>query len=257
MKVTVCELNDESDLFAQDWERLVLHVRDEQSELVLLPEMPFTPWFCLTETFSSDSWQNAIAQHDAWLTRIAELAPATVLATRPVNLNGRRLNEGFSWSPDKGYSAVHHKYHLPNEPGFWEASWYERGDGSFTVTEAAQALIGFQICTELWSMENARLYGLANVDILATPRATPKTSLHRWLIAGQAAAIVSGAFSLSSNHLSTDNGVVQLGGQGWIISPDGDVLGVTSRDQPFVTAEIDLNLAKQAKLTYPRYVLLK
>jgi len=46
-----------------------------------------------------------------------------------------------------------------------------------------------------------------------------------------------------------------MGGQGWIISPDGDVLAITSVDRPIVTLEIDLNEAEQAKKTYPRYVL--
>lgn len=45
-----------------------------------------------------------------------------------------------------------------------------------------------------------------------------------------------------------------LGGQGWIIGPDGEVLGMTSSEQPFVTVDIDLSLADRAKDTYPRYV---
>ena len=45
MRVTVCELSDDSAGFARDWDRLARHVHDEKSELVLLPEMPFFPWF--------------------------------------------------------------------------------------------------------------------------------------------------------------------------------------------------------------------
>jgi N-carbamoylputrescine amidase len=68
--------------------------------------------------------------------------------------------------------------------------------------------------------------------------------------------MISGAFSLSSNHSSTEQNSPHLGGQGWIITPEGEVLGLTSPEQPFVTAEIDLNAAEVAKTTYPRYVLL-
>jgi len=46
-----------------------------------------------------------------------------------------------------------------------------------------------------------------------------------------------------------------LGGQGWIVGPDGQVLGLTSRERAFVTVEIDLREAERAKQTYPRYVL--
>ena len=257
MRVTVCELGDEPDAFARDWEQLVAHVKAQRSELVLLPEMPFCSWFAVTPVFGERAWQAAVASHDAWQTRLIELAPAIVLGTRPVNCDGRRLNEGFRWSQETGYTIVHHKYHLPNEDGFWEASWYQPGDGSFTPVTCADANIGFEICTELWAMENARTYGRESVHIIVTPRATPKASLDKWLVAGRATAMISGAFSLSSNHVSTERDSLQLGGQGWIITPEGEVLGLTSQEQPFVTAEIELNAAEVAKSTYPRYVLLQ
>src|SRR5215207_689302 len=257
MKVTVCELSDQRDSFARDWEQLVAHVEAQRSDLVLLPEMPFCPWFCITPVFDEDVWRSAVAAHDAWQARLVELAPALVLGTRPVNRDGRRLNEGFCWSEARGYSVAHDKFYLPNEEGFWEASWYERGDGSFAPALGGDAMVGFEICTEVWGMENARLYGKEGVNIIVTPRATPKASLGRWLVAGRATAMISGAFSLSSNHVNTEADSVHLGGQGWLITPDGGVLGLTSREEPFITSEIELNAADMAKRTYPRYVLLQ
>jgi hypothetical protein len=62
-------------------------------------------------------------------------------------------------------------------------------------------------------------------------------------------AVISGAYSLSSNRCSSS-----FGGTGWIIDPDGKVLALTSSQHPFVTKEIDLELSKKAKLTYPRYI---
>jgi N-carbamoylputrescine amidase len=45
-----------------------------------------------------------------------------------------------------------------------------------------------------------------------------------------------------------------MGGTGWIIDPEGGVLGVTSPEQSFLTLEIDLTAAEEARTTYPRYV---
>ena len=254
MKVTVCELHDEPENLARDWERLVAHVKSEASDLVLLPEMPFAPWFAGTPEFDSAVWEAAVAAHDRWLLRLTELAPAIVLSSRPVNRAGRRLNQGFVWDQINGYCDAHLKYYLPNEDGYWEASWYSRGDGDFIPVECSTARIGFQICTDLWFMERARAYGKAGVHLLATPRATPQSSLDKWLAGGRTAAVVSGAFSLSSNRAPSEKQSGNFGGQGWIIGPDGDVLGLTSQQQPFLTVEIDLNQAEQAKSTYPRYV---
>jgi predicted amidohydrolase len=252
MNVTVCELNDDPVAFAEDWQALAAHVKAERSQLVLLPEMPFAPWFALSPRYDAAVWQAAVRAHDSWLSRLAELAPATIIATRPVNREGQRLNEGFVWDQAEGYCIAHHKYYLPDEEGFWEASWYDRGDGGFAPVQSGGVKIGFLICTEQWFMERGRLYGKQGVHIIVTPRATGKPTVEKWLMGGRAVAVVSGAFSLSSNRFSRSE---DLGGQGWVVGPDGQVLGVTSRAQPFLTISIDLAEAERAKSTYPRYVL--
>lgn len=263
MKVTVCELHDDPAALAQDWEALCAHVQAEASDLVLLPEMPFTPWLPAVPRPDPQAWAEAVAAHDHWLARLDELAPAWVIGTRPVLENGRRRNEGFARQPGGPLHAVHTKYYLPDDDGFWEASWYERGEKSFTPVfmewsgERSGSLVGFGllICTELWFLEHARAYGQAGVHLIANPRATHRDTVEKWLVGGRAAAVVSGAYSLSSNHAPNRTGPEPVfGGQGWVIDPDGEVLGLTSPDRPFLTVEIDLQRAEAAKTTYPRYV---
>jgi N-carbamoylputrescine amidase len=143
---------------------------------------------------------------------------------------------------------------LPEEDGFWEASWYERGDGAFELADAGGARVGFQICTELWMLDESRKYGRAGADIIAAPRCTPESTVERWLVAGRAAAMLAGAFCLSSNHAGMSRGGFKFGGAGWIIDPEGAVLAVTSQAEPVITRDIDLAAARAAKSTYPRYV---
>ena len=253
MKVTVCQTRDDPAGFAQDWERLAAHLKTEASYLVLLPEMPFAPWFAGTRQFDSAVWQAAVIRHDEWLQRLDELAPAIVLGSRPVNRNARRLNEAFVWESSRGYRPAHEKYYLPDEDGYWEASWYHRGDGSFSPVDTGTFRAGFLICTDLWFLERARRYGSAGVHLVCNPRATESATGDRWLAGGRVAAVVSGAYVLSSNRAGAARPSA-FGGQGWIIGPDGQVLGVTSDERPFVTVELDLSEAERAKQTYPRYV---
>lgn len=254
MKVTVCELSHEEDDFLKNWEGLVDHVKTEKSDLVLLPEMAFYPWIPLERTFDPAVWQAAVDSHDEWESRFRELDPALVIGTRPVNRNGKRLNEAFIWGTDEGVRAVHAKFYLPDEEGFWEASWYERGNGEFTPSRIRGVMIGFAICTDIWFFQHSRNYAKQGVHIMAHPRATQRMNLDKWLLAGRAAAVVSGAFCLSSNHVNPRGKKPGLGGMGWVVGPDGDVLGLTSQEEPFVTKEIDLGEADRAKETYPRYV---
>jgi N-carbamoylputrescine amidase len=255
MKCTVCQLSDHPAELASGWLWLVEHVKSEHSEMVLLPEMPFAPWPAASQAFDDEVWQRAIRSHDEWTHRFGELAPARVLGSRPVNRNGKRLNEGFIWDAQNGCESVHAKYYLPNETGFWEANWYERGDFDFKPAQTGSIKVGFSICTEMWFTDRARAYARDGVHILASPRATAMGTADRWVAGGRAAAVMSGAYCISSNRGGVDENGLEWAGQGWIIEPEeGEVLALTSSERPFVTVDLDLKAAEHAKQTYPRYV---
>lgn len=257
IKVTVCEMSNNRNVFLNEWEALVAHVRSVNSDLVLLPEMPFYPWIVRTNKVDASVWQASVEAHNEWMNRLSELSPATILSTCPVIKSEKRLNEGFVWEPNSGYRAVHAKYYLPNEEGFWEATWYDRGPFDFAAVQTRYAKVGFLICTEMWFTEHARAYAKQGIHILACPRATPRASVDKWIAGGRVAAVMSGAFCLSSNYNGDTSNAFEWGGNGWIIEPEeGNILGLTSPNEPFLTLEIDLRAADLAKKTYPRYVFL-
>lgn len=255
MRVTVCELPDEPEAFGRQWQRLGDHVHAEHSDLVVLPEMAFVPWFATTPRFNRDVWADAVACHDQWLERMDHLGEVIVCGSRPLDTPAGRRNVAFVREPHGEVRLVHEKAYLPDEQGAWEASWYDPGTLAFEPTTAGGASLGFLICSELWAFDWAIHYGRRGADLLITPRLTGKATRDKWLTAGRAAAIVAGAYSLSSNRVDTPDRSKNLGGQGWIVDPDGDVLALTSVERPFITTEIALEAAHAAKSTYPRYVL--
>jgi len=255
MKVTVCELRNDPEDLERDWENLAAHVRAEESRLVVLPEMPFYPWVAGTRNMETEKWSDAVSVHNEWMHRFTEISPAVVAGTRPVAVGSKRMNEAFIWDRENGYRTIHTKYYLPDESGFWEASWYERGTFEFSPCAFEEAKAGFLICTELWFMEHARAYGKQGIHLLLSPRATPQSSTDKWVAGGRAAAVISGAFCLSSNRGGIAADGSRWAGTGWIIEPEeGSVLGLTSPEAPFLTVDIDLAAAENAKRTYPRYV---
>lgn len=255
IKVTVCQLSDQLPQLHKDWQDLTAHVKSQGSEVVLLPEMPFHPWLASSPQSDQKLWQTSVQAHDFWLQKLPELSVPLVLGTRPVIKNGVNLNQGFIWAAQKGYQAVHNKYYLPDEEGFFEATWYRRGPKDFSPVLHDDLKIGFLICTEMWFTEHARAYARHGTSLLACPRATAGYSADKWIAGGRAAAVMSGAFCLSSNRGGTGASGTEWAGNGWIIDPEeGEVLGVTTPDLPFLTLELELNIAAKAKNTYPRYV---
>jgi N-carbamoylputrescine amidase len=252
LKVTVCELPHEPGELAVAWKALREHVHERQSELVLLPEFAFVapPWN--EHAFDSGRWAECVALCDAWLRRLRELETAHVVGARPVTVYGRHFNEGFLWSRPKELAPLRRKFFMPDEPGGWEARWFARGDRKFPRYTAGGFAFGLNICTELWALESYATYAAMNVHAVLCPRATTSETRNKWLAIGTVAAVRAGAYCLSSNRVTGDGA---MGGMGWIIGPDGEVLALTSRDAPFATVDIELDAAVAAKLSYPRYVL--
>lgn len=253
-KITVTQIADTEDGIRRDFQALIDHTREHDSELVLLPEMPAQPWIFEHPAFSKDLWQETLAAHDKMIEALPQFGDAVMLGTHPIQTESARYNQAFAWSRDLGYRAVHHKCYFPDEPGFYEARWFDRPERRFRIFHWQQLHLGFLICTELMFNEYARWYGRHGANVIAVPRATEHATLERWLVALRMAAIVSGAFVISANHAGIGRSGVHFGGGGAIISPEGEVLAVTTNDHPFVTITIDLAEANSAKSKYPRYV---
>lgn len=251
MKATITQLD--ANRLEHNWQRLKRHTAARASELVLLPEMCFAPWFCAAPARDETTWQRAVCAHEEWLLRLPELGADIVIGTAPRNVCGARHNVAYLWAARGGLRWIHSKTYLPNDEGYWEANWYDRAPVDFQPTRAGDLTIGVMICTEIWFLQHARDYGKDGIHLLLNPRSTPRFTNAKWLAGGQTAAVVSGAYCLSSNHAGRA-GRVDLGGAGWLCDPDGVVLATTSEAEPFVTLELDLGAAERAKSAYPRYV---
>jgi N-carbamoylputrescine amidase len=249
MKVTVCQLHNGREAFAADWDRLVAHVKAQRSDLVLLPEMPFFPWFPTPREFDAGIWRAAVAAHDTWERRLSELMPAVALGTRPVDFGALRYNVGFAWNEDEGITeTIHVKSCLSNEDGFWETTWYQKAVPDYESATVGPARVGMLIGLELWVPEGAITYGDDKVHLIAIPRmdrsvdaAGCAASNEEWLSGGRAAALESGAFCISSSRGGHNN---TAAGTGWVLAPDGRILARTSGEEPFMTAEVDLARAR-------------
>ncbi len=255
MKVTVVQLSNDPKKLEVEMQQLSEHIKEQQSEFLLLPEMTFAPWLANTASSSAEQWQQAMDLHQQWVNRLGTLAMPATISTRPVvNQAGSRRNQAYLWQAHTGAQKIHDKYYLPNEPGYWEASWYDMGDPVFDTARLGEVRIGVQICTEMWFFEHAREFAAKQVDLLCVPRVTPHSSVNKWLAGGQAGAVVSGAYHLSSNMYLPQGSDADIGGLSWIVSPEGDILATTDPDQPFATLDLDMQISHDSKKTYPRYV---
>ena len=258
MRVTVCQPSNRPDELARDWEALRVHCAEQQTDLLVLPEMPFSPWLAGSRQVNNDAWRTAVTEHRRWIDRLSELGVPAIVGSRPVDDPGPR-NRAFVWTRPEGLTDLHDKAYLPEEEGFWEATWYRGGTPAYQAINLptrtdARMRVGVLLCTEMWFLEHGRAYGRDGAHVVAVPRATPASTLEKWLAGGRTLAVVSGAYSASSAPYTGTDPDADLGGGSWISDPEGNLLGVTDAADPVFTVEASQDVAEAAKRTYPRYV---
>jgi N-carbamoylputrescine amidase len=253
VRVAVCELDGDAGTLDRAWEGLVEHTAVHRPQFVVLPELAFAPWLPATDQVDPEAWRMAADDHLRWLERFDELGAEVVVTSRPIEDGSDRANEGLVWVAGSGIVGTRRKTYLPDEPGFFEATWYGRGPTVFDAVDTPLGRVGVLLCTELWFTERARWYGQAGAGIVAVPRATPAQSLERWEAAARVAAITSGAYVLSANRAGR-TATARFGGGSWVIDPEGTVVARTTPGTPVVTVDIDLDQVSQARRSYPRYV---
>jgi N-carbamoylputrescine amidase len=223
-------------------------------DILLLNEMPFGGWVAAGPQPDPELLVASHRLHDEGLEHLEDLGAHTVLGSRPTFERQRSINVAFSWTAETGIKAVHTKQFFPNEEGYYEARWFERGDLRFQLADVGGIKVGFLICTDVMFPEWARYYGRRGAHVIAVPRATPEPSLNRWKTVMSACAVTSGCYVVSSNRAGVSGTGQEFGGKGWIFGPSGRLRAETSTSAPVVEVEIDLDLVAQAKRGYPSYV---
>ena len=215
---------------------------------MLLPEFALVEAVWEEKRFDQVRWAAALTESETQCERLRELQAEYVVGTRPASIDGRPFNEGYLSSGRGGLTPLRRKFFLPDEPGGWEARWFDRGDPDFPAFQAGALWFGLNICTELWALETYADYADRGVPVILCPRATGAATAAKWLSVGVVGAVRSGAFSVSSNRVDPTGA---CGGGGWIIGPDGRILASTTAEAPFATIDIDLAASAAAQAGYP------
>jgi N-carbamoylputrescine amidase len=234
------------------WGELKNSVTAARPDILVTNELPFGPWLANGAVFSENEAHLSLRAHEKGLEGLIDLDLPAVISSRPV-WNGKRLaNEAFVLE-NGVVRPLHRKQYFPNEPGWFESEWYA-GDGSgFGVAEVLGIKVGVLLCTEAMFNERARAYGKQKASLLVIPRASA-ADIESWKIAGAMAALVSGAYVVSSNRVGRSSGGTQFGGGGFAYAPQGRLLAVTTPANPVQTFDLDPAAPMFAQRAYPCYV---
>lgn len=247
MKICTTEFPDEEQHYDKAINSLASYVTKAEPGLVVLPEMPFTPWVFHVENFSQERWNHTVEAHARWLDQLCEAIPTPIFTSRPITVDGLNLNQAFYVDRNRNIQTLRSKRFLPNDFPAVERVWFNEGESIDSVYEIQGHTVGLQLCSEIMYAEIPRILSAKNVQIIIQPRATGGHP--RWKAASILSASTSGAYVVGANRRSTERD--WFTGGSWVYSPEGDLLTETTEEKPFTTIEIDLSKADDAKAGYP------
>jgi N-carbamoylputrescine amidase len=154
-------------------EQLVRAAAHKGAQIILLPELFETPYFCieqdarhlgLAHTVEDDP---AVRHFSAVARELGVVLPVSFFERAgPAYFNSIAILDA-----DGTNLGVYRKSHIPNGPGYQEKNYFSPGDTGFRVWNTRFARIGVGICWDQWFPETARVMALMGAELLFFPTA--------------------------------------------------------------------------------------
>jgi N-carbamoylputrescine amidase len=226
---------------------------DRGAQVILLPELFETPYFCKDQDPSHFELARPRDGNPA-LRALGALAAerSVVLPVSFFERAGRAyFNSLVVIDADGRELGLYRKSHIPDGPGYQEKFYFTPGDTGFRVWPTRYGALGVAICWDQWFPEAARALALRGAELLLYPTAIGSEpqdptidSCAHWqrVMQGHAAANVMPV--IAANRIGREPGrdaTVTFYGSSFITDATGALLTGASRDQPAIlTADLDL-----------------
>ena len=144
------------------------------AQLILLPELFATPYFCQSQQACLMELASPI-EDSIYIPRMQQLAKQYQVVL-PISIYERRnhalYNSIVMIDSDGSILGTYRKSHIPDGTGYQEKFYFTPGDTGFQVwTTKLGMTIGVAICWDQWFPEAARAMALQGADILLYPTA--------------------------------------------------------------------------------------
>jgi len=154
-------------------DRLVREAAERGAQVILLPELFETPYFCAVQKSRYRELAHPLKGHPT-VAHFCRLA-ANLGVVLPVSVYERAglamFNTVVVIDADGTVRGTYRKSHIPQSPGYEEKFYFSPGDTPLKPIATAFGNLGIGICWDQWSPELARSLVLRGADFLMYPTA--------------------------------------------------------------------------------------
>jgi N-carbamoylputrescine amidase len=154
-------------------DRMVREARAKGGQIVLLPELFETHYFCQEKMDENFQYATALERNQA-VSHFQQVARELEVVL-PVSFFEKAETGYFNSvaliDADGRALGIYRKTHIPDGPGYEEKYYFQPGDTGFKVWDTRYAKIGVGICWDQWFPETARCMALQGAELLCYPTA--------------------------------------------------------------------------------------
>ncbi len=238
---------------AENLETAVSYIREAASkevDIVCLPELFRTPYFCREEHCSIDYTEECPGEVGTVLSAEAKALNIAIVAGSLYERTPekRRFNTALVFDKAGKLCGSYRKVHIPHDPSFYEKNYFEPGDQGFKVFDLGFAKVGVLICYDQWFPEAARTLALMGAEIIFYPTAIARVDdlpciegdwQQAWETVQRGHAVANNVVVCPVNRVGREGNATFWGGS-FICDAFGTVLSKGSTTPSLVIADVDL-----------------
>lgn len=239
-------------------------------ELILLPELHNTHYFCQTENVNHFDLAESIPGNSTErLSKMAKKCGVVVVSS----LFERRApgiyhNTAVVFEKNGEIAGIYRKMHIPDDPGFYEKFYFTPGDLGLKPIKTSVGSLGVLVCWDQWFPEAARLMALNGADLLLYPTAIG-WDIHEkdeaenvrqcdaWKIIQRSHSIANGIPLMVCNRMGlemSEDGYhgIQFWGNSFVVGQQGEFVDLASEKTPsLMVCEIDFSRTEKVRRVWP------
>lgn len=239
-------------------------------ELILLPELHNTRYFCQTENVEHFDLAESIPGNSTKrLSAIAKKCQVVIVSS----LFERRApgiyhNTAVVFEKNGEIAGIYRKMHIPDDPGFYEKFYFTPGDLNFRPIQTSVGSLGVLICWDQWFPEAARLMTLNGADLLLYPTAIG-WDIHEkdaaengrqcdaWKIIQRSHSIANGIPLMVCNRVGLEMSEdlhhgIQFWGSSFVVGQQGELIDSASENSSsLIVCEVDFSRTEKVRRIWP------
>ena len=251
-------------------EAMVRQAAGNGAQIILLPELFETPYFCQERRYASYELAPTPAENPA-IAQLRKVA-AELQVVLPVSFYekaGTALYNSIAIiDADGSVLGIYRKTHIPDDHFYQEKFYFTPGDTGFKVWNTRYARIGVGICWDQWFPETARFMAVKGAELLFYPTAIGSEpilegdSMPHWrrCMQGHSACnlmpvIAANRVGLEMVEPCAENGnqssSLRFYGSSFITDGTGELVTSMDRDsEGVITASFDLDALAEDRLSW-------